>query len=99
MDENEMRMCPTKSEYGTLDHRVADEKAKIDLYKANTKMCSIIGLVQYISQGMALLNKTRSANFPLVLAYKFIKKAMNTHKPPDVSAMIELKLELDKIHF
>ena len=37
MDKVEMRNCPTKSEYGTLDRTVADEKVKIDLYKATTK--------------------------------------------------------------
>ena len=46
LDEIKMRKCPTKSEFETLDPSVTADKVKIDLYKANNKMCSIIGLGQ-----------------------------------------------------
>lgn len=62
-------------------------------------MCNCIGLGQNTSHGMDFFNKTKCSEFPAALAYKVIENAMKTHKPADASAMIELKLELDKIHF
>ena len=54
-----MRKCPMKSEFESLDPSVAEDKAKINLYKANNKMCSIIGLGQSTSHGMPFLNITK----------------------------------------
>ena len=97
MDENKMRKCLTKLEFESLDPSVTENKAKIDLYKANSKLCSVIGLGQSTSHGMAFLNITKSSDYSLGLAYKFMEEAMLSYKPSDEGALIELDQELNKI--
>ena len=44
---------------------------------------------------MALLEKTKSDNFPNGLAWEFISKAKMANKPSDASTVIDLEVELD----
>ena len=97
LDEIKMRQCPTRSEFETLDPSVTADRVKIDLYKAKSKLCSVIGLGQSTSHGMAFLNITKSSDYPSGLAYKFMQEAMLSYKPSDEGALIELDQELDKI--
>ena len=89
--------CLTWSEFVVLDETLPDNKALVDLYKVNRKLCAIIMLGQGNSQGMALLNKTKSDDYPSRLSWESIEKAKKANKPSDASAIIEMDMELDQL--
>ncbi len=92
-----MANCPTQSEFTEIDVRVPANLPLVVLYKANKKLCTIIALGQGKSHGMALLGKTKCDNHPNGLAWEFVVKAKKANKPSDVSMVIELEVELDKL--
>jgi hypothetical protein len=72
-----------------------DNRALVDLYKVNKKLCVIIMLGQGKSHGMGLLSKTKSDNYPNGVAWEFVKKAQKANKLSDASAVIKLDVELE----
>ena len=46
---------------------------------------------------MALLSKTKSADYPNGLAQEFISKAKKAKKPSNTSTVIELEMELERL--
>ena len=75
LDSILMVSCPTQLEFVALDDTRPDNQNLIESYKANTKLCTIIALGQGKSQGMALLSKTKSDEYPNGIAWKFAEKA------------------------
>ena len=61
--------CPTKAEFDELGATDPNDIAKAKLYKANKKICAIITLGQKTNHGLAVINKTKSDDFPQGLAY------------------------------
>jgi hypothetical protein len=59
---------------------------------------AIIALGQGNSHRIALLGKMKNDDYPNGLAYEFFAKAKKANKPPDVSAMIKLEIELESLH-
>jgi hypothetical protein len=92
-----MANCPTKSELAAIDMTNPANGPLVEPYKANTMLCAIIALGQGKSHGIALLSKTKSKDYPNGLAHKFVAKAKKANKSSDASAMIELKIELEKL--
>jgi hypothetical protein len=94
-----MKNCPMSSEFAALDIIKSNNQVLIELYRANKKLCAIIGLGQGNSHGMALLGKMKSDDFPNRVAQEFIDKAKKANKLSDASTMIEMDAELDRIQF
>ena len=92
-----IKNCWTRSEFAVLDEMLPENKALVNLYKGNRKLCAIIMLGQGKSHGMALLNKAKSDDYPNGLVWEFIKKAKKANKPSDASAIIEMDMELDRL--
>ena len=62
------------------------------------QLCMKIALGQGKSTGMALFKKTKNDDHPTNLAREFIHKSKKTNKPFDGSAVIKLKMELERLH-
>ena len=67
------------------------------MYKANKKLYAIIVLGQGKSHRMALLSKTKSDDYPNRLAWEFNDKVKKANMPSEVSAAIEMDVELDQL--
>ena len=92
-----MANCPTKSEFVVIDVMNPTNVPLVELYKANKKLCAIITLGQGKSHGIAQLGKAKSNDYPNGLAHEFVAKATKANKPSDMSTMIKLEFELEKL--
>ncbi len=92
-----MENCPTQSKFAVIVVTTPENLQLVELYKANKKLHAIIALGQGKSHGMARLGKTKCDVYPNGLAWEFVAKSKKTNKPSDVSAIIELEVELDKL--
>ena len=92
-----MANCPTWLEFDMIDVTTPTNVHLLELYKANKKLCVIIELGQGKSHDLALFGKTKSDDYPNVLAWEFVAKAKKANKPSDARAMIELEVELDQL--
>ena len=100
MDETEMNNCPTRTQYVAIsDKTVTPGLEQATLYKANKRICAIITLGQGSDHGLAMMEKTKSPDFPQGLAWKFVNAAMKKNKPNDTTAEMELDAALDKLQF
>ena len=100
LDAKKMTLnCPTKTKFNGLGTTDVNDIAKAKLYKANKKFCTIITLGQKTDHGLAVINKTKSDDFPQGLAYRVIEMLKAKNKPNDVTAELELRKDLDTIHF
>jgi len=100
MDEIEMATCPTKTQFVAISSNTVSPGLQLAmLYKANNRICAIITLGQGSDHGLALIDKTKSPDYPQGLAWKFVKAAMKKNKPNDASAEMELDAALDKLQF
>ena len=100
MDRVVMATCPTKSEYdryvGSTD---ANEKKLAKLYQMNKRACAIMVIGQKTNHGLAMIEKTKSVDYPHGLAWEAIQTMKRKNKPKDMSAEIEMEAELNKIQF
>jgi hypothetical protein len=101
MDGMMMVDCPTKSEFDALQPTTTDpdEKRRRKLYLANKRILAIMTLGMTSSHGLAVIQKTASADFPQGKAYRVVEILKQKCKPSDVSAEIELDQELEKVKF
>ena len=100
-DTNAMRNCPTKSEYDALAATTTDvgEMARRSLWKANKKMCAFFTLGQDSALGLAVIQKTKTVDFPQGVIHQVMTSLMGRNKPKDASAEIRLDAKLDAIKF
>ena len=93
--------CPTKTEFDAFAVGTTDptELAKIKLYKANKRKCTIITLGQKSDYGMLVIKKTKTKDFPQGVAYRIIEILKKKNKPLDVTVEIELRNALEKVKF
>ncbi len=100
MDATIMGTCPTKAEY---EHFVvstdAGEKKLTKLYQQNKRACAIMVIGQKTNHGLAMIEKTKTADFPHGIAWKAIETMKQKNKPKDMSAEIEMEAELQKVQF
>ena len=100
MDSVAMGNCPTKTEYEVIGANPSGNDLKRSLlWRQNKRMCAILTLGQASDHGLAVIQKTVTADFPQGKAYRVIEMLMAKNKPKDVSAEIELDAELEKVQF
>ena len=100
MDPTIMATCPTKTQYDAyVVSTDANEKKLAKLYEQNKRACAIMTLGQKSNHGLAMLNKTKSADYPHGVAWKAIATMKRKNKPKDMSAEIEMEAELHKVQF
>jgi hypothetical protein len=92
-----MANCPAKSKFVEIDVTNPTKFPLVELYKANKKLCAIIALGLGKCHGIALLGNVKNNDYPNGLAHEFVAKAENANKPSDVSVMIELEIELERL--
>ncbi len=100
IDETAMRLLPTDQAYALI-HKAnpgADENA-MKIYEKNKKMCALLVLAQGSSHGLAVINKTKTADCKYGRADQIMKSLKSKYSPSDTGAKIELELALDKIPF
>ncbi len=76
LDQVAMTDCPKKSEFDTLQPTTTDldEKRKRKLYVTNKRILAIMTLGMTSSHGLAVIQKTASADFCQGKAYRVIEK-------------------------
>ena len=73
-----------------IDVTKLENQILINLYNANKKLCGIIVLGQGQSNRMAPLSKTKTDEYPNVIACEFKSKAKRANKHSDASMKIKL---------
>ena len=91
--------CSTKTEYDALGTTDASDIQKAMLYFQNKRACKIMVLGQTSDHGLAIVNKTKSDNYPHGLAYKVIETIKQKKKAKDMSVEIEMESELHNVKF
>ena len=100
MDATIMATCPTKTQYETfVNSNDANEKKLAKLYQQNKKACAIMVMGQKSNHGLAIIEKTKTDDFPHGVAWKAVATMKRKNKPKDMSAEIEMEAELHKIQF
>jgi hypothetical protein len=84
-------------EFAAINAIRPESQILIDLCKANKKLWEIIVLDQDKCHRMTLLSKIKSDDYPNGLALEYINKVKKDNKPSDVSAVIKLELELERL--
>jgi hypothetical protein len=69
------------------------------IYQKNKRMCALLVLAQGSSHGLAVINKTKTANCKYGRADRTMKSLLSKYSPSDTGAKIELEMALDKIPF
>ncbi len=77
----------------------ADEKKPTKLYQQNKRACTIMVIGQKTNHGLAMVEKTKTDDYPHGTSWKAIETMKQKNKPKDMSAEIEMEAELHKIQF
>ena len=100
MDKTIMATCLTKSEHdGLINSNDDGDKKLAKLYRQNKRACAIMVIRQKTNHGLAMIEKTKSTDHPHGLAWKAIETMKCKNKPNDMSAEIEIEVELHKVQF
>ena len=106
LDPALMRDMPTKPEYLTIKNRDTtaspwsdDEKRRMALYVANTKMSAIFVLGQSKNHAVRVLDQTKTDDYPHGFVWKALETLDASNKPNDMTAEIELENALERVNF
>jgi hypothetical protein len=88
LDEHSMCLLPTDRFYSLIDQMNpdpgADEYAmKMKIYQKNKQMCALLVLVEGSSHGLAIINKTKTANCKYRGADQIMKSLKSKYSPKD----------------
>ena len=97
LDPISMANCRTQLVFSVIDVTIPSNLPLVELYKVNKKLCAITALGHGKSHGISLLGKTKSDDFPNGLPWEFVAKTKKANMPSDVSAVIKLEVELDRL--
>ena len=100
-DKLKMRACPTKAEYEALVQAstVVDVIAKIKLWKSNAKLMATIVMGQQSNHGMAMVEKTKSADLPSGQAWKVLEAMQKKCKQSNATSEIQMEQDVDNLRF
>ena len=100
-DESEMTACPTKTEYVVLDKLAVNVSvaAKVKLWKSNAKLMATVVMGQQSDHGMAMVKKTKSADFSSGQAWKVLKAMRKKCKPNNTTTENQMEQEVDNLRF
>eukprot|EP00956_Cyclotella_meneghiniana_P013481 scaffold19541_cov35-Cyclotella_meneghiniana.AAC.1 len=100
LNESKFTGFPTDSEYDGFDlANLGANAQKAKIYQQNKRMCALLTLAQSSSHGLAIINKTKTADCKYGRADQIMKSLKTKYSPKDTGAKIEMELALDKLQF
>ena len=99
LDKIVMGNLPTKTKYNALDATKPDDVKTALVYKQNRKVCAIMRLGQQINQGMTLILKYKSKDFPHGVAWTIVGTMKLKHTLKDTTVKMKMDAVLDQLVF
>ena len=101
LDESEMQACPDKAAFALIPSTTTDanEKARRHLYKSNLKLMATLVMGQDSDLGMAMIEKTKTVDFPSGVAWMVLAAMRKKCKPCDATAEIQMEQEIEGLGF